>query len=232
MKIFALPFFHIFVAFKGDSSHSLPYALWQRFMRFCCCPIVFVFHTPFFLKKWEVCIHNDTQHDMKFFIYLINNNNMSHLFRIQLIALLSLITLSVSAQKDWEWEHHHIAFTLADDFKPVTNTNDEFSAVGDGMEFSIFPFSDQTLDHSNITTYTISIAESLKLERLDDVDLLEMNGLKGAYVEGYKEGNRIVMLGFIDPSTETNFFATITFADDDQEAVNEAVRIIKSFRRK
>lgn len=157
---------------------------------------------------------------------------MKHLFRIQLMAMLSLIAISVTAQTDWEWKQHHIAFTLADDFKPVTNTADEFTASGDGMEFGIFPFSDQTLDHSNITAYTISIAKSLKLERLDDVDVLEMNGLEGAYVEGYKEGLRVVMLGFIDPDTETNFFSIITFADDDEEAVKEAINIIQSFRKK
>ena len=77
-------------------------------------------------------------------------------------------------------------FTLAEDFKMTTA--DEFTASGDGMEFGIFPFNDNSVDHSNITAYTIEIVKSLKLEQLDDVDVIDMNGLKGAYVEGYKEG--------------------------------------------
>jgi hypothetical protein len=157
---------------------------------------------------------------------------MNYQFRICLIAIFSMFAISVSAQTDWEWAQHHIAFTLANDFKPVTNNGEEFTASGDGMEFGLFPFPDQTLDHSDIAAYTIAIATSLELTEVDDADVIEMNGLKGAYVEGFKDGNRIVMLGFIDPATETNFFAFITFADDDQEAENEAIRMIKSFRKK
>lgn len=62
--------------------------------------------------------------------------------------------------------------------------------------------------------------------------MCSMNGLKGAYVEGYKDGDRIVLLGFIDPSSETKFFATITFGDDDFVAKDEAVRMITSIGKK
>jgi len=70
------------------------------------------------------------------------------------------------------------------------------------------------------------------MEQLDDVDVAELNGLKGAYVEGYKDGLRIIILGFIDEESDTNFFATISFKDDDKEAEDEAVRMITSFRKK
>ncbi len=159
---------------------------------------------------------------------------MKELCRIGLVAVLSLFSLAAYSQDDWdyEWEQYHIVFTLAEDFKVTSNTADEFVASGDGMEFGIFPFSDETVDHSNITEYTIAIAKTLKLEELDDVDVLDLNGLKGAYVEGYKEGVRIVLLGFIDPESDTNFFSVISFADDDKNAEDETVRIIKSFRKK
>jgi hypothetical protein len=159
---------------------------------------------------------------------------MKELCRIGLVAVLSLFSLAAYSQDDWdyEWEQYHIVFTLAEDFKVTSNTAEEFVASGDGMEFGIFPFSDETVDHSNITEYTIAIAKTLKLEELDDVDVLNLNGLKGAYVEGYKEGVRIVLLGFIDPESDTNFFSVISFADDDKNAEDETVRIIKSFRKK
>ena len=157
---------------------------------------------------------------------------MNYWFKFQFIAFLALVSFNASAQTDWEWSQHHIAFTLADDFKPVTNTGDEFTAKGDGMDFSIFPFGDQEIDHSSIADYTIEIAKSVELEQVDDADVIEINGLKGAYVEGYKEGHRVVLLGFIDPESETNFFAVITFADDDAEAEQEAIRMIRSFRKK
>jgi hypothetical protein len=157
---------------------------------------------------------------------------MKYWFKIQLVALLALISFSVSAQTDWEWSQYHIAFTLADDFKPVKNTGEEFTAKGDGMDFSIFPFNDQEVDHSSIADYTVEIAKSVELEQVDDADVIQINGLEGAYVEGFKEGLRVVLLGFIDPESDTNFFAVITFADDDEEAEKEAIRMIKSFRKK
>lgn len=155
-------------------------------------------------------------------------------FRISLLVFLCVAAVSAQAQEYWdyEWSKYNLSFTLANDFKEVTNTADEFIAVGDGMEFGIFPFSDASLDHSDITSYTISIAKAVELQELDDVDVLDMNGLEGAYVEGYKNGDRVVLLGFIDPTSETNFFATITFGDDDAVAEAEAVRMITSIRKK
>lgn len=154
---------------------------------------------------------------------------------ILLVFLLAGFTKSdLYSQKDYdyEWKQHNIVFTLPEDFKEVTNKADEFTASGDGMEFGIFPFSDASVDHSNITAYTIAIAKHIKLEELDDVDVMELNGLQGAYVEGFKEGARVVVLGFIDPDSDTNFFAMITFKDDDGVAEDEAVRILKSLRKK
>lgn len=155
---------------------------------------------------------------------------MKSIFGICLFLLFAFSAMQ--AQTTWEWEQHHISFTLADDFKATSNNANEFIAKGDGMEFSIFPFSDPDIDQSDITKYTLEIAKSVELEELDDVDVLEMNGLKGAYVEGYKDGSRVVLLGFIDEATDTNFFSVITFSDDDEEAEKEAVRMISSIRKK
>jgi hypothetical protein len=152
---------------------------------------------------------------------------------VLLLALALFSFKSIAQDIDYTWKQYNITFTLAKDFKINTNNGEEFTATGDGnMQFGVFPFSDHTVDHSNITAYTIEIAKSLELEQLDDVDVLDLNGLQGAYVEGYKEGQRVVMLGFIDPDSDTNFFSIVTFGDDDEEAEKEAVRMISSFRKK
>lgn len=156
------------------------------------------------------------------------------LSRLVLLMLVCSATLTVQAQEYWdyEWSKYNLAFILPSDFKEVTNTADEFTAVGDGMEFSIFPFNDASIDHADIANFTLAIAKSIELQELDDVDVVEMNGLRGAYAEGYKDGDRIVLLGFIDPVSATNFFATITFGDADEAAEDEAVRMISSIRKK
>ena len=124
-----------------------------------------------------------------------------------LVAFLFVANLAI-CQTDWdyEWEHYNIAFTLSDKFKVLKNTADEFSAL--------------------------DIAKSVELEELDDVDIVELNGLKGAYVEGYKAGDRIIVLGFIDESSHTNFFATLNFADDDAKSEEAAIAILQSIRKK
>ena len=159
---------------------------------------------------------------------------MKKLLNFILVLVSSLTISSLNAQQDWdfEWTQHNIIFTLAEDFKVITNTADEFTAKGDGMDFGIFPFNDNSVDQTDMISYTLAIAKSLNMEQLDDVDVIEMNGLKGSYVEGYKDGQRIVTLGFIDPESATNFFAVITFADNDEVAENEAVRMITSLRKK
>ena len=128
-----------------------------------------------------------------------------------LVAFLFVANLAI-CQTDWdyEWEHYNIAFTLSDKFKVLKNTADEFSAQGNGISVSLFPFEDGSID----------------------VDIVELNGLKGAYVEGYKAGDRIIVLGFIDESSHTNFFATLNFADDDAKSEEAAIAILQSIRKK
>lgn len=154
--------------------------------------------------------------------------------RMTFVLVLIISAISVNAQNyvNWEWTQYKIVFSLAGDFKPVVNTAEEFSAEGDGMEISIFPFKDKSISHEDIADYTLAIAESIEAEEYDDADVVQLNGLQGAFVEAYKDGDRVVILGFIDPASATNFFAVITFGDDDAEAEDEAVRIIKSFRKK
>ena len=150
-----------------------------------------------------------------------------------LVAFLFVANLAI-CQTDWdyEWEHYNIAFTLSDKFKVLKNTADEFTAQGNGISVSLFPFEDGSIDHTNITKYVLDIAKSVELEELDDVDIVELNGLKGAYVEGYKAGDRIIVLGFIDETSHTNFFATLNFADDDAKSEAAAIAILQSIRKK
>lgn len=151
--------------------------------------------------------------------------------KLIVLAISMLCIGQVSAQQYYEWDEYGISFTLADDFVEERNDGEEFSAQGDGMSMSIFPFKDASIDDSDIAAYVIDIASSLDLEEVDDVDLIKLNYFKGGYVEGYKDGARIFLLGMIDPNSETNFFVVITFADDDQNAVDEAISIVSSINK-
>ncbi len=68
-----------------------------------------------------------------------------------LIILCLTVSYSVNAQKVFEWSEYGLTFDLADDFAETVNNEQEFSADGDGMSVSIFPFNDATIDDHDIT---------------------------------------------------------------------------------
>lgn len=154
---------------------------------------------------------------------------MRHLF----VLLFSFVLFSVQsiAQQSYTWEDYGISFTLADDFVETVSTGEEFSASGDGMALTILPFSDETIDDTDITGYTMSIAASLNLGRIDDISTINFNGFKGGYAEGVLDGSKIFLMGVIDPKSDTNFFVIITFLDGDENATEEAVNICKSIKK-
>ncbi len=142
-----------------------------------------------------------------------------------------LFLQSAGAQQVYNWDEYGISFTLADDFKETVNNIEEFSATGDGMELAIIPFKDETIDDKDINAYTMSIAASLKLQRVDDISVIDINGFKGGYAEGVLDGAKIFIMGLIDPTSDTNFFVIITFLDQDKNATEEAVNICTSIKK-
>ncbi len=135
------------------------------------------------------------------------------------------------AQQTFDWESQGISFTLPDDFVEVTNERRTFEAEGDGMEFGLYVFNDETIDVEDIIDLTLELAVDLDLEEIDDAEEIELNGLEGAYVLGYVDGDAVFLLGMIDPDSDTNFYATVTFADDDDVAEDTAFDILESIVR-
>jgi hypothetical protein len=147
------------------------------------------------------------------------------------IFLVCCAFSGIIAQQNYEWDYYGIRFTLADDFQEVVSNEEEFTAVGDGMSFSIIAFHDESLDKFEISAYTLEVAESLELDWVDDLNLINFNGFKGAYAEGVLNEEKIFLMGLIDPKSSTNFFVIITFYYDDENAINEAIRICRSIRK-
>lgn len=142
-----------------------------------------------------------------------------------------VLSVSVSAQKVFEWADYGLAFDLADDFQETVNTGEEFSAEGDGMSVSIFPFHDETIDDADITAYTIAAAAALNLDAVDDVNFIDINGFTGGYAEVVSEGQKVFIMGLIDPDSDVNFFIIISFADGDALATQEAVDICQGLHK-
>ena len=52
----------------------------------------------------------------------------------------SLLTIAGHAQQSWVWDSYDIAVDLPTDFKLSKNTDNEFEAIGEGMELAMFIF--------------------------------------------------------------------------------------------
>ncbi len=164
-----------------------------------------------------------------FIIYLpIKTNKMKFLF---FLLTAFAVMQNASAQQNYTWDEYGLSFSLADDFAEQVNNAEEFSAAGDGMNMSIIPFKDADIDDTDIAAYTIAAAAMLELGRVDDVNLIDVNGFQGGYAEGEKDGAKIFLMGLIDPDSDTNFFVIITFLDQDANATQEAVNICRSIHK-
>lgn len=142
-----------------------------------------------------------------------------------------LTAFNVNAQHEFTWEEYGISFSLPDDFSETENSSEQFSASREGMQFSIRPFKDDSIDDEDISEYTNAIAESMNLENLTVVSALEFNGFEGGYAEGVKDGVKVFVMGLIDPDSDTNFFVTIAFGENDEIATADAIKICQSIHK-
>jgi hypothetical protein len=99
------------------------------------------------------------------------------------------------------------------------------------MSISIFPFNDESIDDADITAYTIEAAAAMELDAVDDVSLININGFKGGYAEVVSDGEKVFIMGLIDPDSEVNFFIIISFADGDELATQEAIDICQGLQK-
>lgn len=141
-----------------------------------------------------------------------------------------LISECAFAQKSFVWELYKLQITVPNDFRVKTNTNETFEMSGEGMEL-IMNIVEEDISLEDLEEATIAGAEEMELDELDKATAVSSNGLKGYYVEGFKDGSRIMFAGMLDPNTKTNFFIAIVFGDDDKQAEKDAIVILNSLKR-
>ncbi len=147
-------------------------------------------------------------------------------------SLLASLMYSIPshAQKTYVWEDYKLQITVPSDFRVKKNTSETFEMKGDGMDLIVeLVEEDITLD--DLEEATVAGAEEMELDEIDEAKSVSSNGLKGFYVEGFKEGSRIMFAGMLDPRTQTNFFIAIVFDDNDAQAEEDAIGILNSLKR-
>lgn len=147
-----------------------------------------------------------------------------------LFVLFAFILTSFTFDKVYVWDKYKLQITVPDDFEVVKNTNEEFEMEGDGMDLAISIFSEK-ITMEDLEEATVAGAKAIKMTEIDQAHETKINQLEGYYVEGFLDGSRVMFAGLMDPRTKTTLFLAITFADDDENAEEEAFKIINSFKR-
>lgn len=146
---------------------------------------------------------------------------------ITALAFIVFSSFTFIADKTYVWEKYKLQITVPDDFKVTKNTNTDFDMKGDGMELMMNIF-EKNISVDDMDEAVIAGANAMELEAIDAEETIEGDGLDGYYVEGLKDGHRVMFAGMIDPKSRTNFFLIIIFADRDKQAEEDALEILES----
>jgi hypothetical protein len=147
-----------------------------------------------------------------------------------LILFFAFAFSSFTVDNIYVWDKYKLQITVPDDFEVVKNTDEEFEMSGDGMELAISIFAEK-ITLADLEEATVAGAEAIKMTEIDQAHATKINQLDGFYVEGFLDGHRVMFAGLMDQRTKTTLFVAITFADDDENAEEEAFKIINSFKR-
>ncbi|AYQ30674.1 hypothetical protein [Runella sp. SP2] len=159
---------------------------------------------------------------------------MKNIFRMLLpVAVISSFFAFTSVvDKTYYWEQYNIEITVPRDFKIVKNTSNEFEMKGDGMELFMYIWNQKKLAVEDMDEATVELAKELKLQEVDEEEAFKNGDFAGYYVEGFKDGDRVMLAGVVDLQSRTNFFIVITFDDKDEEAEKEALKILENIDHK
>lgn len=145
------------------------------------------------------------------------------------LVFVAFCSFTFIADKTYVWEKYKLQITVPDDFKIMKNDDHDFEMKGDGMELMMHIF-EKNIAVDDMDDAVIEGAKAMNLEAVDAEQTIEGDGLDGYYVEGLKDGHRVMFAGMIDPKSRTNFFLVIIFADRDKQAEADAEEILESVK--
>ncbi len=148
-------------------------------------------------------------------------------FFVLLTLIIALSSSALLAQQTYEWKYYGLEVTVPNDYKVVKNSNEEFEMKGQGMGMYMFIF-EGDITAEEMDEAVAEAALSIDMQEVDAAHIIQGDGLDGFYVEGFKDGLRVMLAGMIDPNSQTNFMMLITFYDEDGVAESDAIDIINS----
>ncbi|MCV9387103.1 hypothetical protein [Reichenbachiella ulvae] len=151
------------------------------------------------------------------------------------VLVFSLLMFSqiVYAQDDWKqytWQPFGLEFELPSSYQVTTNTPEALEAIGEGIEFAIYPYEDEQLTEQGLSGFLVKMAErDLNLSEIDELEILSVDGMAAGFISGRKDGLMYLVLGLIEKKSGDSFYAYIAFEPDQEEVVEDALAVFESF---
>ncbi len=144
-------------------------------------------------------------------------------------ALFISSQLAYSQEVVYNWEDYGVSFSVPKTHKLLKNTADEFESGDDLTWLQMYPFKDASVTAKEMVE---GIVQSAGMKVMKE----------GAYKSGGYDGYWILSqspkypdweywyIGFIDPNSDTNFYAIIWFKKGNKKAYDIANKMSYSFK--
>jgi len=149
---------------------------------------------------------------------------------LKLLSVLFVVTLLTglngsnlfAQEEDWidmEWDTYKIAFKAPKDFTLKQNDDKAFTANGAIFTMSLKPWKDASItDPTDIALKAYETTPGTDKTIIEEKEL-NVNGYKGYYAYctaiQKEKGMHMIIAGFLDPNSETNFTVQLLFWDSD-----------------
>lgn len=150
-----------------------------------------------------------------------------HTFYLLLTSLFLLSQTALNAQQDWRWEQHGVGFNAPANLRVTTNNASEFVAEGSDLVLSIYVEQDGEVGEDQLAEALIAAAEEMDYDEITAADELEIDDLKGFFVEGTKNGVGAFIITLLDKKSSTNLVIVLAYTSDSGR--KKAIDIADSF---
>ena len=152
---------------------------------------------------------------------------MKKLVQTSLFLVCVFLLNTVSAQKDWRWDDHGVAFSAPANLRVTANNANEFTAEGSDLILSIYVEQDGEVSEDHLGEALVAAAAEMDFDDISNVDELKIHDFKGYFLEGTKDGVGAFILALLDEKSSTNLIVVIAYTTD--EAREKAIQIGDSF---
>jgi hypothetical protein len=152
---------------------------------------------------------------------------MKKLVKTSLFLVCIFLLNTASAQKDWRWDDHGVAFSAPENLRITANDANEFSAEGSDLILSIYVEQDGEVTEDHLGEALVAAAAEMDFDDISAINDLKIHDFKGYFLEGTKDGVGAFILALLDEKSSTNLIVVIAYTTE--EAREKAIAIGDSF---